>query len=203
MQKYHNIIIAGVLTGAALLTPVSSFAASMTPKPTPKMEKETMVATEATGTKDEAMMAAKVEYTLPYPGILPDHPLYFLKRFRDWLMEQLIADPVKKIQFYVQQSDKAINASVFLSLQQKQTLTTQEATSANMSMEKAVKAAASLKDQGKELPGDVVSLMTQSLMKHQEVLGDLVQKAGDTQKANLTSALDTVKKLETDVAKLK
>jgi len=32
---------------------------------------------------DGAAMKLKSEYALPYPGILPDHPLYFLKDFRD------------------------------------------------------------------------------------------------------------------------
>src|ERR1700704_2037322 len=37
-----------------------------------------------------------VDYTLPYPGLLPDSPLYFLKTFRDRLISFFISSPIKK-----------------------------------------------------------------------------------------------------------
>lgn len=50
-------------------------------------------------------------YTLPYPGLLPNNPLYFLKSFRDVLLEAMISDPSKKSQFYVLQADKFLAMS--------------------------------------------------------------------------------------------
>ena len=50
----------------------------------------------------------QTEYTLPFPGILPDHPLYFLKAFRDQTMEIFTPDVVKKSNLNLLFSDKHI-----------------------------------------------------------------------------------------------
>lgn len=55
-----------------------------------------------------------VEYTLPYPGILPDHPLYIFKSFRDWLLFVLITSPERKVEFTLLTADKHLNMSIFL-----------------------------------------------------------------------------------------
>lgn len=52
-----------------------------------------------------------VAYTLPYPGLLPDNPLYKLKAFRDWLVSVLIADPLKRASFDILQADKRLVAA--------------------------------------------------------------------------------------------
>jgi hypothetical protein len=45
-------------------------------------------------------------YTFPFPGILTNHPLYFLKSFRDLILQFFIINPVEKIEFQNLQSDK-------------------------------------------------------------------------------------------------
>ena len=145
----------------------------------------------------------KVDYTLPYPGILVDHPLYFLKKLRDQVLERLISDPVRKIEFYVLQSDKALNAGIFLGARNKQALASEMFAKSGASMENAVKAATALKAQGREIPGYVVERLNKSLAKHQEMLSDLGQKATETQKANLMSVLEVMNKLQLEVASFK
>lgn len=54
------------------------------------------------------------EYTLPYPGILPDSPFYFLKVTRDRVVSFLIADPLKKAEFNLLQADKRLVAGQYL-----------------------------------------------------------------------------------------
>lgn len=49
-----------------------------------------------------------VEYTLPYPGILPDNPLYFLKVLRDHILLFFTKDPVRKVQLNLLFSDKRL-----------------------------------------------------------------------------------------------
>ena len=56
----------------------------------------------------------KVEYELPYPGLLPDNPLYYLKAIRDNILKFLIRDPMKKAEFDLLQSDKRLGASYAL-----------------------------------------------------------------------------------------
>ncbi len=55
-----------------------------------------------------------IDYTLPYPGLLPDNPLYFLKAIRDRVIEFLISDPIKKANFELLQSDKRLNEGLLL-----------------------------------------------------------------------------------------
>src|SRR3989344_6985739 len=52
------------------------------------------------------------EYTLPYPGILPDNLLYPIKVFRDRIVSFLISDPLKKAEFNLLQADKRLQAGV-------------------------------------------------------------------------------------------
>jgi hypothetical protein len=53
-------------------------------------------------------------YELPYPGLLPDHPLFFLKTIRDKITGFFISDPIKKAEFDILQSDKNLNAGIYL-----------------------------------------------------------------------------------------
>jgi len=53
-------------------------------------------------------------YELPYPGLLPDHPLYFLKMTRYKIIVFFISDPIKKAEFDILQSDKRLSAGVYL-----------------------------------------------------------------------------------------
>jgi len=55
-----------------------------------------------------------IEYQLPYPGLLPDNPLYKFKTLRDRIIFFLISDPIKKAQFDLLQSDKRINAAWYM-----------------------------------------------------------------------------------------
>lgn len=55
-----------------------------------------------------------VEYTLPYPGLLPNHSFYFLKRARDNVMGFLTSNPLKKAEFFLLQADKQVEATYML-----------------------------------------------------------------------------------------
>ena len=55
-----------------------------------------------------------IDYALPYPGLLPDNPLYVLKAVRDRIIEVLISDPIKKANFELLQADKRLNEGVSL-----------------------------------------------------------------------------------------
>ncbi len=55
-----------------------------------------------------------VEYTLPYPGILPDHPLFFLKSWRDKILCTLISNPTRRVEYHQLLADKYLNMGIFL-----------------------------------------------------------------------------------------
>jgi hypothetical protein len=54
------------------------------------------------------------DYVMPYPGILPDNPLYGLKTLRDKVISVMIGDPLKKASFDLLQADKRIGAALLL-----------------------------------------------------------------------------------------
>ena len=51
-----------------------------------------------------------ITYELAYPGLLPDHPLYFFKVIRDKVVSLLINDPSKRAEFNLLTSDKRFNS---------------------------------------------------------------------------------------------
>lgn len=55
-----------------------------------------------------------IEYNLPFPGILPDHPLYKLKVLRDKIMLWLTINPKNKTDLYLLLTDKGILATAML-----------------------------------------------------------------------------------------
>ena len=56
----------------------------------------------------------KVIYTMPYPGILPDHPLYFVKIVRVRINEFMTRDQLKKAEIYLLYSDKRVAMAMAL-----------------------------------------------------------------------------------------
>lgn len=55
-----------------------------------------------------------VNYALPYPGLLSDHPLFIFKKTRDLILTQLISNSIKKIEFRILLADKYLNMSIML-----------------------------------------------------------------------------------------
>lgn len=64
---------------------------------------------------EKVLKATEVKYELPFPGILPDNPLYAIKMARDKLWEFLISDLEKKANFEILMADKrAASASTLI-----------------------------------------------------------------------------------------
>lgn len=147
----------------------------------------------------EAPVVQKIEYTLPYPGILPDHPLYNLKRFRDYVLERLISDPVRKIEFYTLQGDKRLAMGITLSGQGKSTLAESTISKGEKYMEKAVSGISALRAEGKTVPPYIIENVKNALAKHAETITLLMQTAPDTEKAGLTGSLTLVGQLKENV----
>ena len=75
----------------------------------------TVNAQEITPTPTQTQAAqTHIEYDLAFPGILPDHPLYKLKVLRDKITAASILNSLKKIDFYLLQTDKGILATAML-----------------------------------------------------------------------------------------
>jgi hypothetical protein len=148
--------------------------------------------------------ATPVQYDLPYPGMLPDNPLYVLKQARDWILDKMIVDPMKKTEFYILQGDKRLAMGLIFSESGKSVLSEQIISKGEKYMNNAVQSLLTLKKQGKDVPAYMTDRLTQSLAKHAEALTSEIAKTTDASiKAGLTGSLDLVSTLQTQVQKLK
>ncbi|MBI4079016.1 MAG: hypothetical protein HY429_01835 [Candidatus Levybacteria bacterium] len=77
---------------------------------------------DATVSAEVVTPTPKVEYQLPYPGLLPGSPFYVLKTIRDRIVSFLIADPLKKAEFNLLQADKRLSTGIMLVKQKKEAL---------------------------------------------------------------------------------
>lgn len=146
--------------------------------------------------------AEVVQYDLPYPGLLPDSPLYVLKQVRDWVLEKLITDPLKKTEFYILQADKRLVMGQMLDGAGNKILGEQTISKGEKYMYKAVQLALSLKTNGKEIPPSIVAHLENAIAKHIEVLEAEIAKAAEAQKEGLTGSLKLVQELQAELGKL-
>lgn len=66
--------------------------------------------------------SGRVDYELPYPGMLPDNPFYFLKMLRDKIVKSLINDPFERAKFDILTSQKRMFAGKLLLGKKKEVL---------------------------------------------------------------------------------
>lgn len=140
----------------------------------------------------------KNDYVLPYPGILPDHPLYILKRARDRILDFLIIDPLRKAEFYILQADKRLGMGALLFDKGKEGEAMQSIMQGEKYLFQASENLITLKNSSKEIPGYIIERLTKASIKHKEVLTEMFVKASGVQ-----SSLDVLKKTIEDIAKLK
>ncbi len=149
-----------------------------------------------------ATNSAKVEYVLPYPGILPGSTLYPLKALRDRIIEFFISDPGKKAEFYILQADKRLNASLALLEQGKGELSETTVSKAEKYLEKALSETEKFKDKGQNVYW-ILGNIEKSLRKHHEVLDELIEKSEGDLAEKYSNTLEHNEKLLDRVIKLR
>lgn len=147
--------------------------------------------------------AAQIEYALPYPGILPGHPLYIFKQTRDTILLLLITNPVRKGEFYLLTADKHLNMAVRLSEnhEDKKMIETLE-----KDIEYLTDGQTLLFETSVEKYPEIRSLRDRyekSLLKHQEVIGTLQISIDSSLSARMDAVSDTVYALSTDFSRKK
>src|SRR5260221_10878616 len=124
----------------------------------------------------------KVSYDLPYPGILPDNPLYFLKAVRDNLIGYLITEPVKKSEYDLLQSDKRLAASQKLVEEGNVELSITTLSKSGNYFYNAIESAAQAKSQGQDA-NPILDKLLNASKKHQEVILEMAQKEKGNKKS--------------------
>lgn len=115
------------------------------------------------------VLAQNVDYYLPYPGILPDHPLYWLKMVRDRVGLVLTTAETAKAEKLLLYADKRLGAAWALIEGNKVPLGVSTLTKAEKYLEQAVRLRDSFTDKDK---------LDKAIKKHLEVLTILKDKSG-------------------------
>jgi hypothetical protein len=144
----------------------------------------------------------KIEYTLPYAGILPDHPLYFVKAARDGLLQFFTRDNYKKAQLDLLLADKRLSMAKDLSVKGKWQLTTSTLIKGEKYMSYIPGIVIKMKKQGSSPPQDFILTSRLSSEKHQEIIEDLIQDAPSNEIPNLEEALKINADTERQLSKL-
>ncbi len=125
----------------------------------------------------QAVFAVQAEYSLPYPGILPDHPLYPAKMLRDKALELFTREPLKKAELYLLFADKRIYMASLLAEQKKWELSETTASKAEKYLLKLKEAIISSQNIGLSPNVGFVSRLKQAAAKHKQIIADLHKKS--------------------------
>lgn len=142
-------------------------------------------------------------YTLPYPGMLPDNPLYSLKMLRDRIVLFLIADPVKRAEFNLLQADKRLQAGVYLWREEpeKTELAISTISKGENYFEQAIGDTRQAIAEGKvtdQIQGD----LEQAAKKHTEVLQQVYKEIPSEFRPDVQTLLDRTQQFELSVKSL-
>ena len=136
--------------------------------------------------KDDSLSAVPTvakasDYQLPYPGMLPDHPLYKLKVLRDKIILFLIRDPIKKAERHLQMADKELFMALKLAEKGKIPLAQHTAFKAENHITLLVAEVQRAAYSGRGLNKELVQKAHRAALKHQELLDGMINRAGKEQ----------------------
>jgi hypothetical protein len=133
----------------------------------------------------------QINYELPYPGLLPDSPLYFLRAIRDKIVGLLISDSLKKSEFNLLQADKRLNAGIYLFNKGKTSLALSTISKAENYFSKALDNMEEAKKQG-ESTSEIEGRLKDALKKHEQELDFLTKNVNANFKVNFEKELKRV-----------
>lgn len=125
-----------------------------------------------------------VSYDLPFPGILPDNPLYFLKALRDNVINYFITDKVKKADYDLLMADKRLVSAQYLVDKKNYQLALTTLSKAGNYFDKAIQLSAQAKMQGNNADA-ILSKLWLASQKHQMVIYQMAKKTNGETKYNL------------------
>jgi len=136
-------------------------------------------------------------YNLPYPGLLPDHPLYFVKILRDRILEIMTRDNIKKAELYLLLSDKRMAMAVDLAKKGKDKQAIETATKGEKYFINIPRLLSEAKKQGVTGSSEFVDRLKLSNAKHREILENFLKELpqGSTDSVNQAIKInDEIKK---------
>jgi hypothetical protein len=145
----------------------------------------------------------ELEYTLPYPGILLDHPLYFIKMVRDSIMRMFMSNPVKQIEFSLLQSDKFLAMALVFANTGKWDRAGQAILLSQKDMEQAIKEVTTARGSGVQVPSHIVTSLERSTIKHKQRIDEMKINAKEQSNGLFGKASDAFTQLATQASALR
>jgi hypothetical protein len=148
-------------------------------------------------------VSEELEYTLPYPGILLDHPLYVVKTFRDSIMRMFMNNPVKQIEFSLLQSDKFLSMALVFADAGKWDRAGQAVLLSQKDMEQALKEVTTARGSGVQVPSHIVTNLERSTIKHKQRIDEMKINAKEVTNGLFGKASDAFTLLATQASALR
>ena len=169
MKQAIFLILAVLFITLSIGRPVGSYAQETV------IQTDTPVGIDPNASESSMVVPSRVNYELPYPGMLPDNPFYFLKVARDGIVKFLINDSMKRARFSLLNGEKRIYAGKMLVDKGKDELAVTTIGKSNNYMFEGLAAIDVAKKQNsKNL--DIRPFLQQfktATQKHQEMMGDM------------------------------
>lgn len=138
--------------------------------------------------KVQAVTEVKADYYLPYPGLLPDSPVYKLKMVRDWLKLNVTFGELHKAQVELLFADKRIGAAQVLLDGGKSQLAASTASKGEIYLENAVNRTVKLTKNGQDVKSMLLTL-SKAIAKHSEILNQMISKTAGDDRITLENSL--------------
>jgi hypothetical protein len=119
------------------------------------------------------------EYALPFPGLLPTHPLYFIKNLRDRFLILTTADPIRKSELFLLLSDKNLAMGIQLWNEQKKTESIKAFKQGENYMFQSVQKLIETK-KTRTLPPGLIDKVELSSKKHEELVRGIIDSSTDS-----------------------
>ncbi|MEK7587591.1 MAG: hypothetical protein AAB457_02125 [Patescibacteria group bacterium] len=129
-----------------------------------------------------AQTPSVMAYQFPWPGILPDHPLYKLKVLRNKIIAKIIYSPVKRVEFDLLMADKTLYASKLLLDKGQGDLAKETALKGENYFSILVTDYARAKGKNQVIPGQLRARIVRAYEAHQQLIDYLGQKAPEADK---------------------
>jgi hypothetical protein len=149
------------------------------------------------------LISEELEYTLPFPGILPDHPLYFVKSTRDAIMRMFISNPIKKVEFSLLQSDKYLSMAIVYADMKKWDRAGQTVVQSQKEMEQAIAEVGDARKSGVVIPNNVINNMERSTVKHTQLIEGMKKQSEEKPNGVFQKSADAFAQLAAQVSALK
>lgn len=144
-------------------------------------------------TMSSSVFAQSADTKLPYPGLLPDSPIYFLKSIRDKVKGFFIFSEDGKALYALTLADKRLSEAKALSDKGEDELASVTAEEAGKESESAQEHLTKAESEGKDVTAIVAKLAANSA-RQQAVLAKVLEKVPEQAKAAIERAMEMSKK---------